>query len=83
MKKKVDLLYRCIYICMCKVETKQLPIRMLGTFRDKLAVLKKTEKWDRSTVIHASLAMFFALTPEEQKKALRDFRVARAEEKSK
>lgn len=56
---------------------------MLGTFRDKLAVLKKTEKWDRSTVIHASLAMFFALTPEEQKKALRDFRVARAEEKSK
>ncbi len=65
------------------METKQLPIRMLGGFREKLAKLKKTEKWDHSAIIHASLAMFFALTPEEQKLALRNFRVARAEEKSK
>lgn len=56
---------------------------MLGEFRQKLKSLKKNEGWDGSAIIHASLAMFFALTPEEQKEALRRFRVARAEEKSK
>ena len=65
------------------VETKQLPIRMLGEFRQKLKSLKKSEGWDGSQIIHASLAMFFAMNPEEQKLALRNFRVSRAEEKSK
>lgn len=65
------------------METKQLPIRMLGEFREKLAKLKKSEKWGHSAVIHASLAMFFAMTPDEQKLALRNFRVSRAEEEPK
>jgi hypothetical protein len=73
----------CVYLYTQKVETKQLPIRMLGEFRQKLKSLKKSEGWDGSAIIHASLTIFFAMTPEQQKQALRDFRVSRAEEKSK
>lgn len=79
----VDLGYTCIYSCVCKVETKQLPIRMLGEFRQKLKSLKKDEGWDGSAIIHASLAMFFSMTHDEQKLTLRNFRVSRAEEESK
>jgi hypothetical protein len=56
---------------------------MLGEFRQKLKSLKKSEGWDGSAIIHASLTIFFAMTPEQQKQALRDFRVSQAEEKSK
>lgn len=56
---------------------------MLGEFRRKLKSLKKDEGWDGSAIIHASLAMFFSMTHDEQKLALRNFRVSMAEEKSK